>query len=204
MRVYAIVAIILTGPLLGGCEIFGPIYVAIDLSVRGLSRGLSYLAEGSTGCYAGPSYTVQGYYHADNIETAKKTCTDAADGNATARHALGEFHQQGTVLFPRDYVEAWKWYNLSQKAGLCEAELSKLRLANNMTVEEIAEAARRDAAWTPYEPCPPVLPAQASPSAAMLEEGTTAQGQERQYRWPRAMVRLWAESRHDLLNSGRP
>ncbi len=55
---------------------------------------------------------------------------------------------------PQDYVEAYKWYNLSASHGNTSAMLNRDRIVHFMTPEQIAEGQRRAVAFVPRKETP--------------------------------------------------
>ena len=61
---------------------------------------------------------------------------------------LGLIYHQGWGVF-HDYVEAYKWYNLSTANGLKEGATLRNDLAKRMTPAQIAETQKPAQKWTP-------------------------------------------------------
>jgi TPR repeat protein len=80
-------------------------------------------------------------------QEANDSCRWAAEiGDADAQFHLGLLYATGQGV-PRDLVIAQKWLNLAAAAGVQEANAYRIRLAENMTATEIAEALRLARCW---------------------------------------------------------
>lgn len=73
--------------------------------------------------------------------------TEAAAGDAQARHALGIVYSCGSFGIAIDLIEAHKWFNLAALAGSEEGQASRAEIAEEMTAREIVEAQRAARAW---------------------------------------------------------
>jgi len=87
------------------------------------------------------------------VEAAKWMRRAADQGLGGAQGALGECYQSGDGV-PQDYVEAYKWFNLSaaqddllSPKGIAAQERNSI--TRLMTPEQIAEGQRRAAAFVP-------------------------------------------------------
>lgn len=87
------------------------------------------------------------------VEAAKWMRRAADQGLGDAQGALGECYQNGEGV-PQDYVEAYKWFNLSaaqddllSPKGIAAQERNSI--TRLMTPEQIAEGQRRAAAFVP-------------------------------------------------------
>ena len=86
---------------------------------------------------------------AENDAEAVKWYRLAADqGVADAQHKLGVMYDNGEGV-PKSIVDAYFWGNLAAAQGHADAETNKAIIEKQMTREQIAEAQRRSAAWTP-------------------------------------------------------
>jgi TPR repeat protein len=74
----------------------------------------------------------------------------ANQGYAPAQFNLGAMYDHGRGV-AKDYVEAYKWFNLSGVGGNEDAAEARILLESRMTQEQIAEAQRRAAAWKPNQ-----------------------------------------------------
>jgi len=89
------------------------------------------------------------------VEAAKWMRRAAEQGLGNAQGALGECYQNGEGV-PQDYVEAYKWFNLSAAQGdLLSPKGISVQERNSitrlMTPEQIAEGQRRAAAFVPLK-----------------------------------------------------
>jgi len=81
------------------------------------------------------------------VEAAKWVRKAAEQGNAQAQGVLGEMYYNGEGV-TRDYIEAYKWYNLSAAQGGPGTE-DRNTITPLMTPEQIAEAQRRSTEFVP-------------------------------------------------------
>jgi S1-C subfamily serine protease len=72
----------------------------------------------------------------------------AEQGNAVGQGFLGLCYEGGEGV-PRDYVQAYMWLNIAAAGGDKLAAQNRDRVEHSMTVQQIAEAQRRTAAWQP-------------------------------------------------------
>lgn len=82
----------------------------------------------------------------DEIKSAINTRCCAETGDPAAQFRLGQIYCMGTD-FPRDYISAYKWLNLSASSGNQEAALERDRLEQSMSAEQIAQGQRLSNAW---------------------------------------------------------
>jgi len=73
--------------------------------------------------------------------------SDAAAGDAQARHALGIVYSCGSFGIAIDLIEAHKWFNLAALAGSEEGQAARADISEEMTAREIAEAQRAARDW---------------------------------------------------------
>ena len=71
----------------------------------------------------------------------------AEQGNADAQLNLAQLYLAGTGV-PRDRVEAYKWLALAAAQGRGWAERRRAELAGELTMDELAEAERRQRAFS--------------------------------------------------------
>ncbi len=82
-------------------------------------------------------------------EQRKWFCLAVNQGHADAQFSLGVRKEFGFESYERDYAEAYMWYSLALSQGNEWAAENRHRLANKMTPEQMAEAERLVAEWTP-------------------------------------------------------
>jgi hypothetical protein len=75
----------------------------------------------------------------DSAEAVKWFRKAAELGNPNAQNNLGAMLQEGRSV-PKDYVQAPKWYNFAAARGNESANDRSLKLAAEMTPEQIAQA----------------------------------------------------------------
>lgn len=74
----------------------------------------------------------------------------AADQDeADAQFILGAMYANGRGV-PQDYIQAYKWFSLSEARGNEEAEKSLANCAGHMTSAQITEARQLVVEWKPY------------------------------------------------------
>lgn len=82
-------------------------------------------------------------YNARDYAAALREWDDAARaGDAQAMYRLGQLHEGGKGV-PRNFVEAYRWYNLAAAQGIRPAGPARDRLERQMTVAQVAEAQAR-------------------------------------------------------------
>ena len=75
----------------------------------------------------------------------------AAEQNLAVAHcSLGDCYANGWGV-PKDYAEAYKWYNLASGQGYRDATTERDALAAMMTPEQIAEAQRLSREFQPHK-----------------------------------------------------
>src|ERR1035437_2766104 len=82
----------------------------------------------------------------DYTEAVKWYRKAAEQGYALRQVALGIMYDKGRGV-PKDYVQAYMWFNLAAAGGDKTAAEARDDLEHSMTVQQIAEAQRRTAAW---------------------------------------------------------
>jgi TPR repeat protein len=86
---------------------------------------------------------------ARNDAEAVKWYRRAADqGDAGAQLNLGLMYYKGDGV-PKNDLEAYFWWNLAAAGGIEKARDNRAIIEKKMTLEQIAEAQRRSAAWKP-------------------------------------------------------
>jgi TPR repeat protein len=65
-----------------------------------------------------------------------------------AQTVLGVTYAIGRGV-PRDFVEAYKWFNIAAAAGNVDARQHRDRIMQRMTPAQIEEGQRRSAEWRP-------------------------------------------------------
>ncbi len=106
-----------------------------------------------------PSQSFLGWMYANgkgveesDVEALKWYRKAAEQGDKEAQFRLGLLHLDGEP----DYVEAYKWINLSAAQGNTNAIRFRFRLTASMTAEQIAEGQRRASDFaTPQKPAAP-------------------------------------------------
>ena len=73
-------------------------------------------------------------------------CRAADQGHRQARILVAASFRDGREPVERDLVQASMWYGLAAHPG---AETQRRKIAEQMSEEQIAEAARLSAAWRP-------------------------------------------------------
>jgi TPR repeat protein len=81
-------------------------------------------------------------YNAGDYATALREWRPLANrGNARAQNNLGHMYYNGEGI-PKDYVEAYKWFNLAAAQGNVAAKSLKEIVEKRMTKQQIAEGQR--------------------------------------------------------------
>jgi hypothetical protein len=119
------------------------------------AEALNWFRHAADRGYAGAQYNLGLMYEKgegvpkDYAEAVKWYRRAAGQGNAEAQTNLGGKYAKGKGV-PRDDAEAYFWWNLAASKGI---ELAKINRdyyeVNYLTLEQIAEAQRRSAAWKP-------------------------------------------------------
>jgi len=94
--------------------------------------------------------TCVGYLQGGQSTGLQQLRARAEQGNAEAQYQLGSKYYAGAGV-PKDYVQAYKWFNLAAAQGNVAAAKSRDNVANEMTREQIAEA-QALSADQPHEP----------------------------------------------------
>lgn len=81
------------------------------------------------------------------VEAWKWYCLAAHQGYAKAQKSLADYYRWGRTPVSSDLVRAYIWYSLA--GGTFAADLSKDRIASEMTPAQVAEAERLVAEWEP-------------------------------------------------------
>ena len=81
-------------------------------------------------------------------EALKQWQSAAQGGDDRAMLALGRLYLSGLGA-PQDFVEAHKWFNVAASRGNAEAASKRDALAARMTLQQVATAQERAAAWRP-------------------------------------------------------
>ena len=98
----------------------------------------------------------------------------AEEGDGRAMLELGRAYVKGLGA-PQDFVEAHKWLNLAAGLGSAEAAAERDALAQEMTVEERAEARKLARAWrNRKQPAPAVASSGEAPKARLAEADRAA------------------------------
>ncbi len=106
-----------------------------------------------------PAWAQSDRYSAPNEAYAKKDFATAhklwlaiaEEGNASAYFNLGRMYLFGEGV-PIDFVEAYKWFALADKAGQPQAKAGLTRVSPTMTPSDINEANRRIERWYEMHP----------------------------------------------------
>ena len=86
----------------------------------------------------------------DATEAATWYRKAANQGDILAQCNLGAMYADGQGV-PLDYVEAYKWFNLSAVQGYPNAQTGRDRIAQQMTLAQIAEAQRSSRQFRPHK-----------------------------------------------------
>lgn len=93
------------------------------------------------------------YRHEDKKEGYRFICHAAHRNHGEAQGLMGHGHQQyeeyENPLVPKDFIQAYKWYNLAISNGVQHFRESRDQLATHLTSADIAEAERLTAKWKP-------------------------------------------------------
>ena len=91
-------------------------------------------------------------YRARDYAGAVSWFEQAAErGDSDAQFLLGRMHYDGNSL-STDYVAAYQWFAIAAETGQAVASRYRDGLAGRMTEAEVAEGARRAAAWLAQHP----------------------------------------------------
>ena len=111
------------------------------------------------GASASPAYAQSERYSAPDEAYARKDFSTAhslwlaiaEEGNASAYFNLGRMYLFGEGV-PIDFVEAYKWFALADKAGQPQAKAGLTRVSPTMTASDVEEANRRIERWYDAHP----------------------------------------------------
>lgn len=94
---------------------------------------------------------VQAYRTRDYVGAVLWFEQAAEQGDSDAQFLLGRMHYDGNSL-ATDYVTAYQWFAIAAESGQSVASRYRDGLAGKMTEAEVAEGARRAAAWLSQHP----------------------------------------------------
>ena len=84
-----------------------------------------------------------------DISSLKWLCRAADQGMSRAQIELAEQYEHGTRMIHQDLAQSYIWYSLAARGGVEDSRSKLEKLTNNMTLEQIEEAEKKLAAWTP-------------------------------------------------------
>lgn len=84
-----------------------------------------------------------------DISSLKWLCRAADQGMSRAQIELAEQYEHATRMIHQDLAQSYIWYSLAARGGVEDSRSKLEKLTNNMTLEQIEEAEKKLAAWTP-------------------------------------------------------
>lgn len=101
-------------------------------------------------------------YKQEDYAQARTILQPLADnGDGRAQYYIGLLYQRG-VGYPRNYVRAHVWFNLSAAKGVAEAAAARDAVEKVMTTQQRAEAEQLAIDWRPAS-APPAIPTPSAP-----------------------------------------
>jgi TPR repeat protein len=86
--------------------------------------------------------------HADRFKWLQRA---ADQGHAVAQGFIGVYYESGSAIVARDFVVAYKWYNLAASSGDKRGIESRANLEKKMTPQQIAKAQELTSDFTPRQ-----------------------------------------------------
>jgi TPR repeat protein len=88
-------------------------------------------------------------YERKDLSEAYREFQESADrGDDDAQYMMGILYAEGSGV-PQNYVEAYKWFNLSAAQDNRKAKAYREKIGNKMTTEQIALAQKLSSTWEP-------------------------------------------------------
>jgi hypothetical protein len=100
----------------------------------------------ATPAWAGMEEAGEAYKQGDYATALHELRPLAEQGNIAARLYLATMYEDGRGV-PRNYVQAYKWYSLTASKDDLTTIIFRIRIAEQMTSAEIAEAQRLTREW---------------------------------------------------------
>ncbi|MCP5364333.1 MAG: hypothetical protein H6905_03760 [Hyphomicrobiales bacterium] len=119
-----------------------------DCYGRALRVAVVFISIVVAGCASSSGEDDPGVRQRLALQEWRKTCAAAVAGDAEAQKWMAEYYRNGYAPVQQDRVKAYLWYEHAER-GLPPGNLKRVETGMEMTLDELTEAKRLEATWTP-------------------------------------------------------